>query len=145
MDGRRGLVAGATPGNVVAMNGLLLRWLTMAAAIWLTSLLFDGIQVSGIFALFLASLALAVLNALVRPLLLLVTLPLTIVTLGMFVFVVNAAVLKLAAFFVPGFQVSGFWTALFGAIALSVLNMILSALLGDRSQPEYIYIEHRRL
>jgi putative membrane protein len=127
------------------MNALLLRWLTMAAAIWLTSLLFDGIQVSGIFALLLASLALAVLNALVRPLLLLVTLPLTIVTLGMFVFVVNAAVLKLAAFFVPGFQVSGFWTALFGAIALSVLNMILSALLGDRSQPEYIYIEHRRL
>lgn len=127
------------------MSGLLLRWLTMAAAIWLTSLLFDGIQVGGLLAVLLASLALAVLNALVRPILLLVTLPLTVVTLGLFVFVVNAAVLKLAAFFVPGFQVTGFWTALFGAIVLSVLNMALNAVLGDRSPPEYVYIEHRRL
>jgi putative membrane protein len=126
------------------MYGLLLRWLTTAAAIWLTSLLFSGIRVSGIFSLLLASLALAVLNALVRPILLLVTLPLTVVTLGLFVFVINAVVLKLAAFFVIGFEVSGFWTALFGAIALSILHTLLGALLGDRDTPEYVYIEHRR-
>ncbi len=127
------------------MNGLLLRWLTTAVAIWLTSLMFSGIRVSGLVAILLASLALAVLNTLVRPLLLLVTLPLTIVTLGLFVFVVNAVMLKLAASIVPGFAVVGFWTALFGAIALSVLNMLLSALLRDRSRPEYVYIEHRRV
>ncbi len=125
------------------MTGLLLRWLTSAAAIWLTSLMFSGIQVSGILSLLLASLALGVLNALVRPLLLLVTLPLTVVTLGFFVFVVNALVLKLAAFTVPGFEVVGFWTALFGAIALSLFHMVLGSFLRDRSQPEYVYIEYR--
>jgi putative membrane protein len=126
------------------MIGLILRWLTSAAAIWLTSLLFSGIHVSGMVSLLFASLTLAVLNALVRPLLLLVTLPLTVVTLGLFVFVVNAVVLKLAAFFVPGFDVIGFWTAVFGAIVLSFVNMILSSLLRDRDQVEYIYIEHRQ-
>lgn len=140
-----GLVAPSTLVTFDAMNGLLLRWLTTAVAIWLTSLMFSGIRVSGLVAILLASLALAVLNTLVRPLLLLVTLPLTIVTLGLFVFVVNAVMLKLAASIVPGFAVVGFWTALFGAIALSVLNMLLSALLRDRSRPEYVYIEHRRV
>ncbi len=125
------------------MAGLILRWLMAAAAIWLTSLLFGGIQVSGFGALLLASLALAVLNTLVRPVLLLVTLPLTVVTLGLFVFVVNAVMLKLAAFFVPGFVVTGFWTALFGAAVLSFVNMLLSSLLGERNKVEYVYIEHR--
>lgn len=125
------------------MYGLLLRWFTTAAALWITSLLFSGIRVSGVFALFLASLALAILNAVVRPLLLLATLPLTVVTLGLFVFVVNAIVLKMAAFFVSGFDVRGFWTAVFGAIALSIINMLLTSLLGDRDTPEYLYIEYR--
>jgi len=124
--------------------GLILRWLTTAAALWLTSQLFAGIQVGGTTSLLMASLALAILNALVRPVLLLVTLPLTVVTLGLFVFVVNAIVLKLAAAFVAGFQVEGFFTALFGAIVLSTLNMVLNSLLRDRTQTEYIYIDTRR-
>lgn len=126
------------------MHGLILRWLTTAAALWLTSLLFSGIRVGGVFSLLLASLALAILNAVVRPLLLLATLPLTLITLGAFIFVVNAIVLKLAAFFVIGFEVSGFWTALFGAIALSIIHLLLNAVIGDRDTPEYLYIEYRR-
>ncbi len=130
--------------SIYSMNGLILRWLTSAAAIWLTSLLFSGIQVSGIASILLASLALAVLNTALRPLLLLVTLPLTVVTLGFFVFIVNAVVLKAAAFLVPGFDVVGFWTALFGAVVLSFLNMLLNSVLSDRSRSEFIYIEHRQ-
>lgn len=110
---------------------------------WITSLFFDGIQIGGVFSLLFAALALAALNTVVRPLLLLVTLPLTVVSLGLFVFVVNAIVLKLAAALVIGFQVKGFFTALFGAVILSVVNLILTSLLGDRDTPEYVYIERR--
>ncbi len=130
--------------SIHLMNGLILRWLSSAAAIWVTSLLFSGIQVSGVASILLASLALAVLNTVLRPLLLLVTLPLTVVTLGFFVFIVNAVVLKAAAFVVPGFDVVGFWTALFGAVVLSCLNMVLNSVLGDRSRSEFIYVEHRQ-
>ena len=122
---------------------LLLRWLTNAAALWATSWLFSGIHVGGVISLLVASLALALLNAVVRPFLLLVTLPLSVVTLGGFIFVVNAIVLKLAAFFVTGFQVSGFWTALFGAITLSILNGVFGALVRERDDPELIYVEYR--
>ncbi len=125
-------------------RALVFRWLTNAAALGLTSWLFAGIQVSGVVSLLLASLALAVLNAVVRPLLLLITLPLTVVTLGAFLFVVNAIVLKLAAALVIGFQVSGFWTALFGAVTLSLINIVTGALLRDRNDPELLYVEYRR-
>ena len=137
------MVPSPGPATLGLMIGLLLRWLTSAAALWLTSLMFDGIHVGGIVSLLLASLALGALNALVRPLLLLVTLPLTVVTLGCFVFVINALVLKLAAFTVPGFEVVGFWTALFGAIVLSLVHMVLGSFLRDRGKIEYVYVEYR--
>jgi putative membrane protein len=126
------------------MRNLLLRWISSACALWLTSGLFAGIRIDGALPLLAAALMLGILNALVRPVLLLLTLPLTIVTLGLFVFIVNAIILKMAAFLVPGVVVQGFWTAVFGAILLSLFNIILNAFIVDRGDVEYVYIDYRR-
>ncbi len=126
------------------MRNLLLRWISSTCALWLTSSLFDGIQIDGPLPMLAAALVLGVLNTLVRPLLLLLTLPLTVVTLGLFVFIVNAIILKMAAFVVPGVHVEGFWTAVFGALLLSLFNMILNAFISDRGNVEYVYIDYRR-
>jgi putative membrane protein len=126
------------------MRNLFLRWISSACALWLTSGFFDGIHIEGLAPLLIAALVLGILNALVRPVLLLLTLPLTVVTLGLFVFVVNAVILKLTAFFVGGLQVEGFWTAVFGALLLSLFNMVLTAFITDRGDTEYVYIDYRR-
>jgi putative membrane protein len=126
------------------MRNLFLRWISSACALWLTSGLFSGIHIDGALPLFVAALMLGVLNALVRPLLLLLTLPLTIVTLGLFVFVINAMILKMAAFLVPGVAVEGFWTAVFGALLISLFNVVLNAFITDRGNVEYVYIDYRR-
>jgi putative membrane protein len=92
-----------------------------------------GIEVRDWGAALLAALVLGVVNAIVRPLLIVLTLPLTILTLGLFLFVVNALMLQLAAYFVPGFKVAGFGPALLGSLLLTILNLGVSMLLGRAS------------
>jgi putative membrane protein len=110
----------------------LLRVLLNAVAVFLTAQLIPGIGVSGPGAALLAGLVLGLVNAVIRPVLILLTLPVTFLTLGLFIFVVNAICLGLAAWLVPGFTISGFWAALFGAIVISVISWLLSALLIDK-------------
>jgi putative membrane protein len=87
-----------------------------------------GVQVSGFGAALIGALILGLVNAFVRPVMILLTLPLTIVTLGLFLFVVNALMFWLVAALVPGFQISGFGAALFGSLLLTVLNILIDRL-----------------
>jgi putative membrane protein len=110
----------------------LLRLLLNGVAVFLASQLIPGISVASPGTALLAGIVLGLVNAIVRPLLILFTLPATLLTLGLFLFVINAACLGLAAWFVPGFSISGFWAALFGALVISIINWLLSALLTDK-------------
>ena len=113
------------------MRGLVIRWLVSAAALYLTSLIVRGIEVQGVGALFFAAATIGILNALVRPVILLLTLPLNILTLGLFTLVVNAAMLKLASEVVRGFEVHGFWSALGGWLLLSFFTFLINVAIGE--------------
>lgn len=113
------------------MRGLVIRWLVSAVALYLTSLVVRGIEVQGIGSLFFAAATIGILNAVVRPLILLLTLPLNIVTLGLFTLVVNAAMLKLASEVVRGFEVHGFWSALGGWLLLSLFTFLINVVIGE--------------
>jgi putative membrane protein len=110
---------------------LLLNGLAIIAAAWLI----PGLYLSGAAPALVAGAILGVVNALVRPVLLILTLPLTLITLGLFIFVINALCLALTAALVPGFEISGFWSAFFGALLVSIVSWILNGLLA-RDPPE---------
>jgi putative membrane protein len=112
----------------------LLRVLLNAVAVFLTAQLIPGIGVTGPGAALAAGIVLGLVNAIIRPVLLLLTLPVTLVTLGLFIFVVNAICLALAAWLVPGFTVSGFGAAFLGALVISIISWLLSALLIDKKR-----------
>ena len=111
---------------------LLLHWVLSALAVWIVSKIVPGISVSGPMAALIAALAIGFINATLGLLLKIVTFPLTLVTLGLFWFVINAAMLKLASVLVPGFEVHGFGAALLGAILLSLVSSLLHWLIMPR-------------
>lgn len=113
---------------------LLLNWVLSALAVWIVSRVVPGIYVSGPAAALIAALAIGLINATLGALLKLITFPLTVLTLGLFWFVINALMLKLASAFVAGFEVRGFGAAFFGAIVLSLVNSLLHWLIRPRSQ-----------
>ena len=114
------------------MTLFLAHLVVTAALLLLVANLVPGVQVQGFGSAFLGALALGLVNAFVRPLMVLLTLPLTILTFGLFLLVINALMIQLASSMLEGFSVSGFWPAFFGAIVLSLLNTILRSLvLGD--------------
>jgi putative membrane protein len=108
---------------------LIVRWLVNALALFLTAAVVKGIRIDGLGAGALAALVLGIVNAVIRPVLLLLTLPINVVTLGLFTFVVNAVMLLLVAAVVKGFSVSGFGSALLGSVVLSVVSGLLSHLI----------------
>ena len=114
------------------MPGILIRWLTTTAAIVATAYLLDGIQVSGFFSAIFAGAMLGILNAFFRPIALLLTLPINILSLGLFTFIINALMLKMASGIIPGFDVYGFWTAIFGSFLISVISWLLNAFIGEQ-------------
>jgi putative membrane protein len=111
--------------------GFLLRVLVNAAAIYLVAAVVPGIEVSGVLATLGAGLVLGLVNAIVRPILIVLTLPMTLVTLGLFILVLNGFCLWLTAWLVEGFVVRGFWPALFGALLVSVVSWMLNAFVSD--------------
>jgi putative membrane protein len=125
------------------MNGLLIRWLTVTCSIAIAAYLLDGIQVSGLGAAFFAAAMLGILNAFFRPIALVLTLPLNILTLGFFTFVINAAMLKMASALIPGFDVQGFWTAVFGSLIVSTVSFLMNTLISEQGQIETIELRHR--
>lgn len=114
--------------NNVQGRGLLVRLVTTTLAILLTAYLLPGVHIENAWTALLVSVVLAVLNVLVKPLLILLTLPITIVTLGFFLLVINALIIQLASGIVPGFLVDGFWWALLFSIVLSLVVSVLDAL-----------------
>jgi putative membrane protein len=120
------------------MIGLLIRWLIVTAAIILASYLLDGIEVKSFFSAFFAAAALGILNALFRPILIVLTLPINILTLGLFTFLINALMLKMASGIIPGFEVHGFWTAIFGSLIISTISWLLNAFISDRGRVERV-------
>ncbi|WP_171096322.1 phage holin family protein [Usitatibacter rugosus] len=113
---------------------LLARWIVNAAALLLVAYLYPGVAVTSFFAALIAALVLGLVNAVVRPILVLLTLPVTILTLGLFIFVINALLFWFVANVVQGFAVSGFVAALVGSILYSVITMITSWLLFTKSK-----------
>lgn len=124
--------------------GLLVRWLILTAAILIASYLIDGIHVSGFFSAFFAAAILGVLNVFFRPVLLILTLPINILTLGLFTFVINAVLLKMASGVISGFDVHGFWSAVWGALIISVVNWLLSTFITDRGTVGYTDLRRGR-
>ena len=111
------------------MLHLLLRWIINAAALLALPFLFSSIHVTGITAALVAALVIGFLNAIIRPILVILTLPVSIITLGLFIFVINALLFWLAAYALEGFRVDGFWSAFWGAIVYSLISWAGSALL----------------
>jgi putative membrane protein len=124
--------------------GFILRLLVVALGLWLASEWVPGIEIKGAWTLLGAALLLGIVNAVVRPLLIILTLPFTILTLGLFLLVINAAMLGLVAWMFEHFTLSGFWPALFGSIVVSVTGWLASYFIGPRGRIEVIVVRHRR-
>lgn len=105
----------------------LLQWATTALSLWVASFVFKGIRFESTSSLIVAALVLGFVNALLRPVLIVLTLPLSLLTLGLFLLVINALMLMLVSAWVRGFTVSGFWTAFFASIFITLLGMFFSA------------------
>ena len=108
---------------------IIVRWLLLAAALLLVANIYPGVQVTGFSAALIAALVLGLFNALLRPLLVLLTLPVTLVTLGLFLFVINALMFYFAASVLDGFHVSGFIAALIGSLIYSLCGVVIDVAL----------------
>jgi putative membrane protein len=120
--------------------GFWARLLVTSVGLLIASKLVSGIEVSGLPPLLFSALVLGGLNAVVRPVLVFLTIPFTLITLGLFLFVVNAAMLGLTAWLVPGLHVAGFWPALFGSIIVSITGMLASWYIGPKGTVEVLVI-----
>jgi len=113
---------------------LLIRWLVNTLALFVVAQFVDGITYDSIAALFIASLVLGLLNAIVRPVFFWLTLPITVITLGLFLLVLNGVMLWLTAFVVPGFQIDGFVPAVIGALILAVISLVTNRIGKDEKK-----------
>ncbi len=125
------------------MAGFVLRLLIVALGLWLASEWVPGIEVKGAGTLLGAALLLGIVNAVVRPVLIILTLPATVLTLGLFLLVINAAMLGLVAWMFDNFTIAGFWPALFGSIVVSVTGWLASYFIGPRGRVEVIVVQRR--
>jgi len=123
-------------GNQMIMR-LLIKWLCLTGAVLFAAYVLDGISVSGFLSAFFTAAALGILNMFFRPLLFILTLPINVMTLGFFTFVINALMLKMASGLIPGFTVTGFWTAVFGSLLISIVNWVLGALIQEKGMYGY--------
>ena len=127
------------------MQGLLIRWLILAAAILIAAYLLPGIAVSSFGSALFAALVLGFLNAFFRPILLILTLPINVFTIGLFTFVINAFLLQMTSGVIDGFAVRGFGSALIGSILISIVSGLLNSMISSQGRVETIDIElHRR-
>lgn len=126
------------------MAGFLVRTLITALGLWLANAIIPGIDIRTPGTLVLAALLMGLVNALVRPVVVLLTLPLTVVTLGLFLFVINAAMFGLVASLLEGFRVSGFFSALFGWLIVSLTGVVTSWFIGPKGRYEVLIVERRR-
>jgi len=111
---------------------IIIKWLVMVLAIMISSYLIPSVAVAGFWTALWLALFLGIINVLVKPILILITLPINILTLGLFTFVINALLILLAASVINGFSVSGFWTAMLFSVVLSIVSYFLNVLVKTR-------------
>lgn len=120
------------------MIGFILRAAIVCLGLWLAAQIFPGLQFDGPGSLLAAAVLLGIVNAIIRPIFVLLTLPLTLVTLGLFLVVINAAMLGLVAWLLAGFSISGFWTAVGGSLMVSLTSWLASGVIGNTGRIEVI-------
>lgn len=122
------------------MAGFLIRLCIAALGLWLASLIVPGIEIRGAWTLLGSALLLGLVNAVVRPLVLFITLPITVLTLGLFLLVINAGMLGLVAWLFDDFTISGFWAAVFGSLIVGITGWLASAFIGPRGKLEVMVV-----
>ena len=128
------------------MAAFLIRWGITTLAVMVAAFLLNGISYSNSATVLLgASLLLGIINALIRPILLILSLPFILVTMGVFIFVINALLLMLVSKMIPGFEVAGFWSAFFGSIIISIVSWALSAFFRGSDGKVYTITHHGRI
>lgn len=125
------------------MPGFWIRLVISALGLWLAQALVPGIYIHGVGTLLLAALLLGAVNAVIRPIVVLLTLPFTVITFGVFLLVINAAMLGLVAALLSGFAIAGFGSALLGALIISATSWIASWYIGPRGRFEVIVVQRR--
>ena len=125
------------------MQGIVIRTLIAMLGLFLASRIVPGVSIEGTGSFILAALLLGLVNALIRPIAFLMTLPLTIITLGLFLFVLNAAMFALVAALLDSFTVSGFWSAVFGAMIVSITSTVASWYIGPEGRYEVFVVRRR--
>jgi putative membrane protein len=120
------------------LSPFLIHWAITALSLWVASHIFRGVKFDSTGALVVSALLLGFANAIVKPLLIVLTLPLTLVTFGLFLLVINALVILLVAALVKGFRVSGFWTAVFASLFVSVLSLVIGSFVGGSDPAQQI-------
>ncbi len=120
------------------MKHFVVRWFILAIAIIFASYVLEGIHVASFFSAFFAAAFLGLLNAFFRPILIIITLPINILSIGLFTFIINALLLKMVSGVIAGFEVHGFWTAIFGALIISAANWFLSSFLQRQKYSEHV-------
>jgi len=126
------------------MAGFFVRTFITAVGLWLASAIIPGINIETPGTLILAALLMGLVNALVRPIAILLTFPITVVTMGFFLLIINAAMFGLVAAFLDGFSISGFFAALFGWLIVSMTGMVASWYIGPQGRFEILIIDRRR-
>ena len=126
------------------MRGFIARFAINLLLLALVARMFEGIQVDGVLSLIFAGIILGLLNAFLRPILILITLPLTILSIGIFIFVINALMLYITSAMVTGFSVDNFWTALGAALVYSALSLLSTMFLSDKGRIEAIHIRRHK-
>lgn len=127
------------------LRPLLLHWSITAISLWAAGHIFKGVRFTDTSSLVVSALLLGLANAVVKPLLIVLTLPLTLLTLGFFLLVINALMILMVSSVVKGFKVSGFWTAFFASIFVSLLSLFMEAVLPDRGGAHSIEMPHSGL
>ncbi len=124
------------------MRGIFVRMLITMLGLLVASTIIPGVEIDDSGGYIVAALLLALVNAIVRPIAILLTLPITILTLGLFLFVLNAAMFGLVAAMLDSFQVSGFWSALFGSIVVSITSTIAAWYIGPEGRYQVYVVRH---
>src|ERR1022692_1916692 len=120
------------------MQGFLVRAALVALGLWLATVWVPGVYIDSPVTLILAGVSLGIVNAIVRPIAILLTLPMTIFTLGLFLLVINAGMVGLVAWMLPGMQVAGFWPAFWAGLIVSLVSMVGSWFIGPKGRVEVI-------
>jgi putative membrane protein len=124
------------------MPGFLLRTAISALALWVADEVFEGMRFDSATHLIVAAILLGIVNGLVRPAAFILTFPITVLTLGVFLLVLNAAMLGLVALIVPGFHLSGFWTAVGAALIVSLVSWAANSMIGSKGKVE-VFVSRR--